>query len=328
MHKAVKYTMVVAIIGLTFAYYQTQKLLLLTDLSTQPIRAQDNPDFIPDSQEPYRAPRMPVYLISYAAGGEVYFQNQQALAQSAQGRGVDFVLNYRRSLLDPKFLKTHQEILDTKMGAGLWIWKPWIIQQTLASAPENAVIIYMDGGFIIRGSLRPLIEKVQGKPVLMAQYTNGSLAVQNVSQYQARFLKAHFQVLKRTPLKPAGFLVIRNCPESRAFIAEWLGYCVRKDMINYTPAQEPEDPAFQSTQYDQSLINLTALNHPHTVQTISYEDELVEKYVYWVHRRPPACDPRTSLVPYYGYTPMCKIEKAFYNLRPLMWLREKILKQK
>ncbi len=65
-----------------------------------------------------KASRLPVYLISYADGPEIIYQNQHMLAASAQNKGIDVVINYRRSLLDSEFVKKHGRILETTKKIG------------------------------------------------------------------------------------------------------------------------------------------------------------------------------------------------------------------
>lgn len=325
MAKHLKWFLILGCAGLGLAYFQAQRLLLLTDLSTLAVNPLSNPDYQPQSSDPNRQHRQPVYLISYAAGGEVYFQNQHALAQSALGKGIDFVLNYRRSLIDPKFIEKNREIMDTKAGAGLWLWKPWIILHTLETVPENAVIIYADAGFTIHGNLRPLIQGLHKKPIIVSEYNHGFNHVtisENISRSMAqRLLPDIDQHRQRKPM-PAGFLVIKNCPETRKFIKTWLNHCRDKTLMHYQKSNIPEHPEFKSTQSDQSIFNALAIKHPNLFNVIDYNDELIAKYVYWTHRRPPALDIRTSLVPYYGYMKMNKLDKAFFNLWPLRRLRD------
>ena len=114
-----------------------------------------------------KKPREPVYLISYADGADVFFQNQHFLVHSALNKGIDHFLNYRRSHVNAQFIKDHQEIFDTPLGAGLWLWKPWVILETLKNTPENAIIMYADVGFCFGGSLNQLWERLKDADMVM-----------------------------------------------------------------------------------------------------------------------------------------------------------------
>ena len=92
----------------------------------------------------------PIYLISYADGPEIYKKNQAGLVQSALNKGFSHFINYRKSQLSQDFKENNKEILSLKKGAGYWLWKPWVILNTLENIPENAIVIYADTGFVFK----------------------------------------------------------------------------------------------------------------------------------------------------------------------------------
>lgn len=324
MGKTFKWVASFFIILIGLAYFQAQKLLMLTDLSTMPIDLQSNPDFKPGLNDPNRSERPPVYLITYAAGGEVYFQNQHALTQSAMGRGVDFILNYRRSLLDPNFIEKNRDIMDSKKGAGFWLWKPWIILHTMEQAPENAVIIYADGGCIIKGSIEPLIQRVQKDPILLSVYDMDPTETAHAYVKRSIYEQLNLDYKKLTHIPPlfAAFIVLRNTPLSRKFIKNWLNQCENKDLLMDVPSKLPEYPGYKMHFHDQSILNAIRVKYPEGVQYIKYKSDLLKNYINWAHRRPGAVDIDTSLVTYYGYLKMRKYDRIFFNSPPLKWYRK------
>jgi len=314
-----------------FAFYKAQRLLLLTDLSTLPVDASANPDYNPKSL----LSRDPFYLVSYADGHEVFFQNQFGLAQSALGRGVDFILNYRRSLLDPDFVRENKQILDQKTGAGYWLWKPWIILDAMKKAPENAIIIYADCGNVFKSSLAPLIELAKQHPIILPYYEE--------PQYQLPFSKVKREVFiqldcdreqchRGLPLW-AGFLIVRNVPEARAFIEQWLTYAKNPTLLMDGPSSQPELEGFSGHQHDQAILTVLYNRHPEGKYVIPYGTELTKKYLVWKHRRlgVRSQDPYfiyESLVTVYGYVPMRKVDRYFFNSPWLKWLRYKMYEKK
>ncbi len=55
-------------------------------------------------------PRAPVYLVTYADGAEVFYQNQNFIVFSDLNKGIDHFLSYRRHLIDPTFISKNQEV--------------------------------------------------------------------------------------------------------------------------------------------------------------------------------------------------------------------------
>lgn len=220
----------------------------------------------------------PVYLISYADGPEVFYQNQNFLVHSGINKGIDHFINYRRSLLDQDFLKEHTSILNEKMGAGYWLWKPWIILKTLKYAPPNAVIIYTDSGYCICGELDYVLGLVRQYDVIMAKAGQNDGPLANV-------VKA--QILEKNGISPekakhltqlvSNFIVVKNTPEGTAFIQKWFDLCTNKEFLtgeNHGPGHHLHDLA---------LLNITYYNHPSGVKVMEHEE--MTKFLTWHHRK-------------------------------------------
>ena len=310
---------------LGFCYFKTQRLLFLTDLSTRPLERPSTPDF----QAPSFKSRAPVYLISYADGHEVFFQNQYALAQSALGRGVDFILNYRRSLLDPKFVDENKDILNQSKGAGYWLWKPWVILKTLKSVPENAIVIYSDTGNLIKASLSPLIALAQEHSILLSCYENKDIwgtAQQKVKRDVFMALNCDTEACHKGHVLWAGFMIFRNTPEARAFVQTWLTYAQNPQLLTDLPSHYDPLPGASGHCHDQAILSVLYGRDPEGKYLIPYDDVLMKKHLAWKHRKP--CADKLfiyeSLVPYYGYVFMRKIDRLFFNSYWLKKLRQKI----
>ena len=65
----------------------------IQDISMQPI--------VEEIEEPGGRP--PVYLISYVEGKEYFLRNQNTMTHYAINKGIDFILNYRKSHMDKDF---------------------------------------------------------------------------------------------------------------------------------------------------------------------------------------------------------------------------------
>lgn len=306
-----------------FCYYKTQRLLFLTDLSTRPLEKDSTPDF----QAVSVTPRNPVYLISYADGPEVFFQNQYALAQSSMGRGVDFILNYRRSLLDPQFVEENKEILDQPKGAGYWLWKPWIILKTLKNVPENAIVIYSDTGSLIKASLTPLIELAQRHPILLSVYENKEIwgcASKKVKRDVFVALNCDTTECHNGPVLWAGFMIFRNTPAAREFVQSWLTYAQDPQLLTDLPSKYEPLPNAAGHCHDQAILSVLYSKDPSRIHLMPYDALLMHNHLAWKHRKPCADELfiYESLVPYYGYTLMRKIDRLLFNSYWLKKLRQ------
>ncbi|MHA1558857.1 MAG: hypothetical protein ACTSXG_03530 [Alphaproteobacteria bacterium] len=99
-----RFIKVVFFIILWVLVFSLLKIIIQCDISIEPIAV---------SQDASNEER---YIVSYAGGNEVFFQNQNALVFSALNRGVDNFINYGNKHIDKQFVGKHKDILNEKKG--------------------------------------------------------------------------------------------------------------------------------------------------------------------------------------------------------------------
>lgn len=226
-----------------------------------------------------------VYLISYADGSDIFFQNQNTLAYSALNKGINFILNYKRSHLDPQFAKDHASVLQQKKGAGLWLWKPWIILHTLEKVPENAIVIYADSGIVFHSPLHDLLKLVQDKDMVLTGDDPEQILETNTKREAFIRLGCDTPEFRGAKVVGASFFVIRNTPSARNFIKKWLNTCtMSEDMMNDKKSTLPEHPGFQGHLPEQSILGI--LYHKDPARKLVITDKVALRYISWPHRHP------------------------------------------
>jgi len=83
-------------------------------------------------------------VISYAT--ERFKRSQTILSEESLRKGADSVIEYAPKDLDPDFVEKNIKILSQSKGAGLWLWKPYIILKTLEECNYGDKILYCDSG--------------------------------------------------------------------------------------------------------------------------------------------------------------------------------------
>lgn len=293
-------------------YIFWQAFLTFFDISTRHINENDNPDF----KATVYFSRNPVYLLSYASGDEVFYQNQNALVQSALGKGIDFFLSYRPSLIDEKFYEAHKTILSEKAGAGYWLWKPYIILKTLETTPENTVVVYADSGMIFTDSLMPLIKYTKNNDAIFfisdeKTYANldGSTDKQ-VSLETKAFDHPNF---KKFPQIWAAFMIFKNTQNTRNFVKKWLDMCLNHNWLR--------GYGVSSHRHDQSLMGISLLLNPDGMKIMHEKDYW--PMVKWQHRHKN--EENFSLMPYQKNGMHYYMHKI-WRYPPLRWLRYTLFK--
>jgi hypothetical protein len=252
-------------------------MLKNADLSLQPIE---------QHRMKNKDPRLPVYLVTYADGNEVFYRNQNMLTYSAANKGFDFILNYRKELLLPEYREKYKDILAIKQGVGLWVWKFLILLQTMEKAPENAIIFYVDVGFAFVRPVDELIEMGKKHDVIH-MYIDEEIGNHRLSHWLPQAIEKDWGLDKLTEeqypkMIESGFMIFRNTPNAKKYIQECLDLCTRRDyaFMNFDPQIEGK----RGFTYDQSLISIIAPKHPETVKLVP--KSVFRPYTVFHHRHP------------------------------------------
>lgn len=261
-------------------------VLLRVDPSITPI----NSLIIPEVQDKDFKERVPIVLVSYVDGPEVFYRNQQALSASASDKGFDIIYNYRRGHIDPGFYKKNKAIFDLPRGAGYWLWKPYFILKTMKELPDNALILYADSGVVFKKSITKILKDLKKYDMVMVGYGKPvRLGVQLKKEaYQAFPFSITEELLNQQGLW-GFFLAIRNTKENREFISKWLEACENKDALTDIPF-DPKDqiPDFDAHHHDQVLLSVLAAMYPEN-KLIIPRNILRNSYgVHNFHRHPHA----------------------------------------
>lgn len=280
------------------------------------------------------APR-DVYLISYADGHDVFLQNQNTLAYSAINKGFDFILNYRKHHIDPQFIADHASVFQQKKGAGLWLWKPWIILHTLETVPENAVVFYADSGIVFHSPIHEFVKLVQDHDmILIGDDPTYTLGAQTKREAFIR-LGCDTPEFRKLNIIGVSFLVLRNTPKTRQFIKKWLDACASSEVImDDSPSSLPEHPEFKKHLPEQSILGILYHKDPQGKRVV--KDEVALRSIAWPHRHPgtyrkfhsvmegPAFE-HESLLPYLQSNKSLLVLQDFlFNNRLIVWIRKKL----
>lgn len=233
-----------------------------------------------------KEPRLPVYLVSYADGNDVFYKNQNALTASAQNKGFDFYFNYRKELLDVDFREKYKDVLEVKSGAGLWLWKPQIMLQTMKAAPKDAIIIYTDVGFVY---VRPIDEyfEMLGDNDVMLMNIDDYATKEKLIEWLPKKISQEWGIDKLQPEKmpkfiASGWIVVRNNERAKKLMQQWLEICARPEyaFMQY----DPKEDGIKGFTYDQSLLSLIAYKYPEGVKIVPIEQ--FKRMTIYHHRHP------------------------------------------
>jgi len=192
-------------------------------------------------------------------GTNAYKGSAEVLRHSAlkTGGADECIVFGERDVAD--FFAQYPAHLENSRGYGWWAWKPFLIRKVMRERPDGDVIVYCDSAMKFVRPLAPYVAAVQTKPMLLSRlggWSSGDLTNKRWTK------KSVFDAMCAGPAAGeevqinAAFQVYRNCPETRAFIEEYLRWCTDLDVVNDTGKDIPD------TRHDQSILSILASGHP------------------------------------------------------------------
>jgi len=197
------------------------------------------------------------YFINYASSG--FFNSQQLGLQSAESFGFKSV-GYTDKDIDIDFKSKYNKILNSKRGAGYWLWKPYIILDMLSKINEGDYLVYMDSGANFIKDPSNILRMLNHKGVLTfsmvqktSKWTKGDCFYYINGDDKLKF-KDENQI-------QGTYIFLRKCDESVMFVKKWLDYCTSNDLITDEPNIKMDNLSdFIDHRHDQSILSLLVYN--------------------------------------------------------------------
>ncbi|GAA0559453.1 hypothetical protein [Chitinophaga japonensis] len=186
------------------------------------------------------------------------------LNNSARQLGIAHINSYDfEDIKQTPFYEENREILDIPTGSGCWLWKPYIILETMRQVEEGDIVVYSDAGIELIDSIEPLVRICKKEqPVLL--FANGNLPNSMWTKRDCFILMGcdHKKYWRGTQCDGA-FALFRKCAQSIAFLQEWLEYGKDKRIITDIPNTlgKKNLPDFIAHRRDQSILSLLAARH-------------------------------------------------------------------
>lgn len=204
---------------------------------------------------------MKVVLTNLA--NKLYEESRFRLNDSAKCYGIKDINSYDfEDIKNSSFYAANKAILDQPKGIGYWLWKPYIILETMKNLTEGDVVVYSDCGIEFIDSIQPVVDICKEQPVML--FANGNFK-------NLMWTKRDCFVLMDCDTGSywngqhcdAAFSLFRKSEVSIRFLTEWLTYGSDERIITDLPNQCGGEnlPGFIEHRWDQSVLSLLAQLH-------------------------------------------------------------------
>jgi len=217
-----------------------------------------------------------IYLTCFA-DGKIYEDTQTKFKETYKGAGIDEIIFWnKKQIQSTEFYEKNKKILDIKKGAGLWIWKPYIILDLMNKIDNDDFIIYCDCS-----SQYPLGFEYNVIPLLNYLHKN-KLFHPGTHLFTNKYILkywSHNETFKIMNLDREKYGNKNMCQTSpsiwrkndlcKKFLNEWLHYCSNYNCIKYIDNMKNiKDESFLiRSQCDQSILSL--LIHKYKLKVFS-----------------------------------------------------------
>jgi hypothetical protein len=200
-----------------------------------------------------------IWLISYASDN-IHIQNQSNLVMSANMYQVfDVIIPYQPHNIEPEYYKKHQAILSQKRGAGYWLWKPYLILKTLNMMQENDILLYSDSSVVFRDGIYELLALAKKHNVVLFPNFHSNRGYMKKAIIDK--ISNGDQSLIDKPHLEGTFILLRNNPQTKKFVEEWLKYSEDPELLTDLPSKD-EYPDFIDSRHDQSILSAIYYKSP------------------------------------------------------------------
>lgn len=204
---------------------------------------------------------MDIHFITYS--DEKYKEQQNNLDLHAE---KFFKLNsYNREwLITTKFYEKNKEILDLPRGGGYWLWKPFIILETLNKMNDNDLLFYLDSGDKFRDGLCQFLNDYFSNNNVDSLLTFGGENKQKWYTKRDTFILMdcdspeyhnHIQL-------EAGVVCLKKTDKTIKLVSDWLHYCSNPNIItDIENITKPNLEGFKDHRHDQSILTNLAVKY-------------------------------------------------------------------
>ncbi|MEM9596896.1 MAG: hypothetical protein AAGD06_21680, partial [Acidobacteriota bacterium] len=200
--------------------------------------------------------RLPVTLLSYA-NRRFAAAREHCLATGERHGGFRAVRAAGPTDLDGDFVRRHLPILGQKRGAGLWLWKPYILLRTL-EALDDGWLFYADAGTEFLRSVGPVLEYAESIETDVLWLGEGFRERQYTKRDAFRLLDADRPGITDSPQRFASHLLLRRGEGSLRLLRQALAAATDPRILTDRPNElgQPNYPDFVAHRHDQSILSV------------------------------------------------------------------------
>jgi hypothetical protein len=195
-------------------------------------------------------------------GTDNFRQALSRLRRSARNVGIEDIRIYRPDHpVVRRAVEENPKIMGQRRGAGYWLWKPYILLDTLNAVAEGTVVVYSDAGQRYVADPSPLIDLAATRGVVL--FTGGQLQRTWTKRDCFVLLQADTPEYWDALQLDASIQIYRVGVKARSFLSD-LREAMRDPRLlcdGPNTCSLPNFEGFREHRHDQSITTILAMKH-------------------------------------------------------------------
>ena len=206
---------------------------------------------------------MSIYLASFSTPN--FSKSHAILDKSARQRGINNIFHYTfdKDVKGTPFYEKNRAIFDVPRGLGYWLWKPYLILESLKKMSDNDILVYADSGLEIIKPLKSVVEICEKQPDIVFFQAHGYKNSSATRRDAFVLMNCDTPQYHNAEMIQASFILFKKTKKTLQFVEEWLAFCQNGQIIGESENVMGKEnlPDFFAHRHDQSILSILRVKY-------------------------------------------------------------------
>ena len=200
------------------------------------------------------------YFLVY--NDDTHKDNITTLLESVKKYGTSFqIIVFEKNNIDKEFVLKYDAILSCERGGGYWLWKSYIINETLKKLKNDDVLFYLDSKYYFIADFMNFIEECLRASDFVVWKNKPNEPTFYMKNWCKMYVIQKFKMTDTVFTHNAedcwgGAILLKKTDSTIKYINEWFTMCCDYENITDSPSKIPNDACFTEHRHDQSLLSV------------------------------------------------------------------------
>lgn len=205
-----------------------------------------------------------LYFLVYDDGTHTEYLD--CLIASVKEFGKQFeIIVFNKNEIDAEFRQKNENTLSCSRGGGYWLWKPYIINETLKKIKTDDILFYLDSKYYFVEPFENLYKEYMKNKDILIWKNKPNEAVYLMKNWCKMDVVIKYDMCKTVFYDDAvqcwaGAMILKKNARTMRYIKTWLDMCTYEN-ISDSPSVLPNLPLYQEHRHDQSLLGIVILQN-------------------------------------------------------------------